>query len=216
MLLKIDMHVHTRYSEDCLMSLEEVVKEVEEKRLDGVAITDHNTIQGALKLKQMASFEVIVGEEIKTKEGEIVGYFLREKIPPDLAPEETIKRIRSQNGLVCIPHPFDRLRRSRLSFQAIERIKSEVDIIEVFNARNVFSKDNEKAIDFANKNGFAKIAGSDAHTKYEIGNGYIEIENFSKKDGFIRNVKKCYYFGIKSPIYVHINTKWIKIFGKNN
>lgn len=210
-MLKIDMHIHTFYSKDCMMSLEEVVKAVEIKRLHAVAVTDHNTLQGALKIKEIAPFRVIVGEEIKTKEGEITGYFLQEEIPSELSPEETIMRIKSQKGLVCIPHPFDRLRKSRLSYQSLEKIKKTVDIIEVFNSRNVFSKDDERALTFAKQNGFVKIAGSDAHTKYEVGNGYIEIEDFNSPKEFLENLKNCKIYSKKSCIFLHGITKYIKM-----
>lgn len=197
-----------------MISFEEVFNEVKRKKLHGVAITDHNTIRGALRIKEIASFKVIVGEEIKTREGEITGYFLEEEIPSELSPEETIMRIKSQNGLVCIPHPFDRLRRSKLFFQALERIKNEIDMIEVLNARNVFSKDNERALTFVKQNGFVKIAGSDAHTKYEIGNGYIEIKDFDSPREFLENLKNCKIYGKKSSLFFHGITKYIKLYGR--
>ena len=196
------------------MALEKVVQAVEKRGLDGVAITDHNTTQGAFKMQGIAPFRVIIGEEIKTKEGEVIGYFLEKEIPPELSPEETIKRIKSQNGLVCVPHPFDRLRRSKLSLQALERIKNEIDMIEVFNARNVFSKDNERVLAFVEQNGFVKIAGGDAHTKYEIGNGYIEVKDFNSKDEFLENIKHCKIFAEKSPLFLHGITKSVKIYSR--
>ena len=109
--------------------------------LDGVAIADHNTIEGALALQPMAPFMVIVAEEIKTSEGEIIGLFLKSTIPRGLSPEETIVAIREQGGIVCVPHPLDRVRHSAMGRQTLERIIDQVDVLEVFNARVLFERE---------------------------------------------------------------------------
>ncbi|MBC7261726.1 MAG: PHP domain-containing protein, partial [Chloroflexi bacterium] len=111
--IKVDLHIHTCYSPDSLTSLEAVIAAALERGLGALAITDHNAIEGALALQRMAPFPVIVGEEILTAEGDIIGLFLQELIPPKLTPAQTIARIREQGGVVYIPHPFD-FRRSAL------------------------------------------------------------------------------------------------------
>ena len=196
------------------MSEEAVIAACQKKDLSGVAITDHNTIKGALNLKKIAPFKVIVGEEILTQEGEIIGYFLHEEIPPRLPLEETIKIIRAQGGLVGIPHPFGSFRRSRIKQGALERIINQVDIIEAFNARNIFVKDNHLAMAFAQKHRLVPVAGSDAHISDEIGKAYIEIEDFNDHRHFLNNLKSAKLVTKKSGLWVHVVTKWIKLLRK--
>jgi hypothetical protein len=213
--IKLDLHVHTRYSWDSYTTLEEIVTGLQVKGIDGLAVTDHNTIVGALKLKEIAPSPpaIIVGEEIKTREGEIIGLFLTEEIPPDLTPEETVFRIKSQGGLVCIPHPFDRLRKLRLKTKALYRIIDQVDIIEAFNSRNLFNRDNGKAKKLAVLKGIPVCAGSDAHSLYELGRSYVEVENFRSPKEFLENLSSAKLVMKKSGIYSHILTvknKYIK------
>jgi predicted metal-dependent phosphoesterase TrpH len=134
-LLKADLHVHTQYSLDCNTPLEKIVARCIAKGINCVAIADHGTAEGALKLKETASIKIIVAEEILTPYGEIMGMFLEETIPSGLPVAETISRIRAQGGLVCIPHPFDVLRSSALRSHTIEEIADQIDILEVLNAR---------------------------------------------------------------------------------
>ncbi len=103
-LLKADLHVHTRYSEDSISSPEKIVQHCLKVGINCLAITDHNEISGAFEVKRIAPFKVILGEEVLTSQGEIIGYFLSEKIQPRLSPEETVARIKAQGGLACIPN----------------------------------------------------------------------------------------------------------------
>ena len=107
--------------------------------LNCIAITDHNTIVGALEVQRIAPFKVIVGEEIGSSEGEVTGLFLKEEVPRGLPPVETARRIKSQGGLVSIPHPFDRFRRGVISRRGLDDLLPYVDIVEVFNSRNNLS-----------------------------------------------------------------------------
>lgn len=213
MRTKWDLHVHTLYSRDCCSSLEEIIETCQRKDISGIAVTDHNTIQGALKLREIvpSSLLVIVGEEIKTLDGEITGLFLEEEIPGGLTTEETIAKIKTQNGLVCIPHPFDRLRHSKLKTEALLRIINQADLIEVFNSRNVFTNDNEKAQTLANSKGLTTCVGSDAHTPCEIGMSYVEMEHFSTSEEFLHNLASAKSVTRKSSFWVHITTKWTKL-----
>ena len=202
----IDFHIHTNFSPDSRIELEELIEVVLDRGLAGVAICDHNTIEGAKRLKKIAPFLVIVGEEIKTEEGEIIGYFLEEEIPPYQSLEETVGMIKEQGGLVCIPHPFDRLRRSRLPLEAVESIKEEIDLVEGYNSRNVFEEDNLKAVEWAEKNKKLVVAGSDAHTYSEVGKAYVELPEFSNPDGLRRALKEATVYGKKSWFWVHLYT----------
>jgi len=179
--------------------------------LDGVAITDHNTIAGALALKEIAPFLVIVGEEVDTTRGEILGLFLEEEVPRGLTPEEAMARIREQGGLVGVSHPLDRLRRSAMGQAALLDIVNELDFLEGFNSRVTFPSDNRKAQALAQSKGLPFTAGSDAHTAYEIGRAYVEMPNFDGQEGFLEALKEGQIFGRLTPLWIHIVTTWTKL-----
>jgi len=202
--MKCDLHIHTRYSGHSLLRLETIKKICEKKQLM-VAVTDHNTIQGAIKLKK--HLDIIVGEEIMTDEGEIAGLFLSEEIKPGpLA--EVIDTIRDQDGIIYIPHPFDRLRKARIQDYSFSKY---ADVVEVFNSRCLYQADNEKARLYAQENRLLTGAGSDSHTLFEIGNGYVEMEEFNSKNEFLKNLKVANISGKTSPIWVHGFTKLLKM-----
>ncbi|GAG02442.1 unnamed protein product, partial [marine sediment metagenome] len=144
-MLKADLHTHTYFSPDSLTSPEKYVQACVNRRINCVAVTDHNAIDGALAVEKLATFKVIIGEEVESAEGEIIGLFLQEEVPPSLGSEETVERIKGQGGLVCIPHPFDRFRGEHLAEAALMRILPQVDIIEALNARTTFRADNDHA-----------------------------------------------------------------------
>lgn len=192
------------------MSYEAIIAAVEAKGLDALAITDHNKIDGAFELAKRAPFPVIIGEEVRTSEGEIIGYFLREWIPPGLSPEETIARIRAQGGLVNIPHPFDSLRKSVIKREALYRIAREADMIEVLNSRVIRRQENQMAVEFAKQLGKPAVAGSDAHIPYEIGTAYIEIEPFSDAQSFLQNLTRATWHGKVGPVWTHGFSTWAK------
>lgn len=212
--MKVDMHVHTCYSKDATLSLETIVESCRRRGLDGVAITDHNTIAGALALKEMASFLVIMGEEINTTKGEILGFFLKEEIPGGLTPEEAMAHIREQGGLVGVPHPLDRVRRSAMGQVALLDILDELDFLEGFNSRVTFPSDNRKAQALAKAQGLPITAGSDAHTAYEIGRAYVEMPNFNGREGFLEALREAQIFGHLTPPWIHIATTWNRLRAK--
>lgn len=210
-LLKADFHIHTEYSGDCNTPLQQVINRCLEIGINCIAIADHGTAEGALKMQKIAPFPVIVAEEILTPHGEIMGMFLKETIPSGLSVEETISRIRSQDGLVCIPHPFDGLRQSALARRKIEEIAEQIDVMEVFNSRSPFPWTQTKARIFAEKYGIPKSAGSDAHTPREIGNAYVEMPEFNGKDDFLSALAAGKIIGHMSNPLVHFHTTWAKI-----
>jgi predicted metal-dependent phosphoesterase TrpH len=170
--MKMDMHVHTSHSEDCRTSIETVLKKAKNIGLDGIAITDHNEIGGALRAKKRSKgILVIVGEEIETNQGEILAYLVKKRIPPNRDISETIDMAKKQGCLVAVPHPFDGYRSNTVGdINILNRISSKIDFIEV-NGHS-FPGANKKAITFASKYGIPLIAGSDAHTPIEIGSAY--------------------------------------------
>jgi len=203
-LLKADLHVHTRYSPDSISSPEKIVQRCIDSGINCLAITDHNSIAGALETKRIAPFKVIVGEEILTNSGEIIGYFLTEEIPPHLSPEDTVKRIKDQGGLVCIPHPCDSLRpQSKLQRRALERIMPQVDLIEVYNSRTMLLKDAARASQLAQKHGLPGTAGSDAHVVQEVGRSYIELPEFNDAEQFRKALTQGRITGNRTSILIH-------------
>ncbi len=193
------------------MPLEQIITRCLDIGINCLAITDHNTIDGALRLKEIAPFPIIVGEEILTSGGEIIGLFLTQEIPGKLTIEETISRIKAQDGLVCIPHPCDRLRLSMCKDRVFESIMPEVDIIEVFNARTLSPNSSTKAWQLAHKYGKLASAGSDAHTTSEIGKAYVEMPEFSGKDEFLASLAKGKVCGNKSNPSVHLASTWARL-----
>lgn len=209
-VLRADLHVHTDCSGDCLMAVDKIIAAGLKKGVNCIAVTDHNTVEGAFLLQKKAPFRVVIGEEIRTSEGEIIGYFLQDEIKSGMAPEETVAEIKKQGGLVCVPHPFDRLRRSKLSADALYRIIDQVDLLEVFNSRNVFAADNALALRLAIERGIPMTAGSDAHWPGEIGSSYVEMGDFNGAEDFCRVIAGARRITGKSGILVHAGTKLVK------
>jgi predicted metal-dependent phosphoesterase TrpH len=193
------------------MSLEKIIERCLKIGINCVAIADHGTTAGALKLKEIAPFTVIVAEEILTPFGEIMGLFLTEEIPNGLSPEETTARIKAQGGLVCLPHPLDRFRGIGRNYQAIEKVIADIDIIEVFNSRVILNSYNRKAELFAQRHRLPCSAGSDAHIPYEIGHAYVEMPEFKGSEEFCAALKQGNIFGRRSCPLVHVPTVWLEV-----
>lgn len=209
--MKIDIHIHTRYSPDSLITPLELMEQCKSKGIECVGITDHNTIEGALKLKEEVSIRVIVGEEIKTEQGEIIGLFLENVVPSGLSVVRTIELIKEQGGIIYLPHPFDGLRRSMMDIVLLEKIVDKIDVMEVFNSRSLFMLANDIAFKFAKEHNIIPAVGSDAHTKYEIGNSYIEMEDFSTKEEFLKSLKNARLFTQRTPLFGRLKAKTMKI-----
>ena len=210
-MIKADLHIHTAYSPDSKVSLERLIARCREVGINCVAITDHNTIAGALEMKRLAPFKVIVGEEIQTLTGEVIGYFLSEEIPKGLPAEETARRIKEQGGAVCIPHPFDRLRLSTLRRQSLEALVPYTDIVEVFNSRLILRRQCAKAQRFAQAHGLLSSAGSDAHTTFEVGNAYVEMPEFNDKDQFLLALAQGRVDGRMSALWFRLWSDWARL-----
>ena len=202
----IDTHMHTIYSGHSRTSLQTFRKICLKKNIIP-CITDHDTIKGALLYKEKYK-DCIIGEEITTKQGEVIALFLNKEIPHGLDVFETLDLIKQQGAISYIAHPFDSLRKKRMQESYLPKIK--FDILEVFNGRNVFSEDNKKALDFADKYNIIKGVGSDAHTSFEIGSTYTIIDNFNSEKEFLKNIKKAQFVTHKSSILVHVITKSLK------
>lgn len=189
--MKLDLHIHTCYSYDCLLSLQELTKAVSHRGLDGIAVLDHDEIEGALRLRDTAPFDVIVGEEIGTSEGGIAGLFLKERIPPHLTAEETVERIHRQGGLVLVPHPLSRGVPGRIRGNKLRQILGQVDILEGYNARAPLAADDEAVRRLAAECGIATSAGSDAHWSCEVGRAWTEVEPAGSPDAFLARLRQA-------------------------
>jgi predicted metal-dependent phosphoesterase TrpH len=214
-LLKADLHIHTRYSMDCQTPLEKIIERCQELGINCIAIADHGTADGALEMQKIAPFEVIIAEEIMTTEGEIMGMFLKETIKSEsnsrITPQEAVKRIREQGGLVNIPHPFETMRGSALKDKVIEEIAADIDLMEVLNSRSPFPANSNKARAFAEKHSIPGSAGSDAHTVNEIGNAYIEMTEFNSTDEFLKALAQGRIQGKRSGLRVHFYSIWARL-----
>ena len=214
-MLKADLHIHTRYSPDSDNSLDDIIKQCLKIGIGCLAVCDHGTTEGAIKLQSIAPFKVIVAEEILTPHGEIMGMFLKETIPSLITPQEAIQRIREQDGLVCIPHPFDKFRSSAFQGINLEAIKKEIDIIEVHNGRTLPFQNRKQPLEFAVKNNFRQSAGSDAHSIFEIGVSYVEMPDFDDKEGFLTALEEGKITNRSSSPFVHfisVKNKMMKRF----
>lgn len=147
--------------------------------IERLAITDHNTIEGALEARSLAPDRVIIGEEIMTDRGELLGYFLSEAIPAGLSPQETIERLRAQGAVISVSHPFDSVRKGSWQEAELRRILPSVDAIETFNARAWTRGANDRAQALADEVGIAGTVGSDAHAYLEIGRAFMRMPEFS-------------------------------------
>ena len=209
-MLKADLHVHTCYSADCGTPLDKIVARCLQIGINCIAIADHHSIAGALKVKEIAPFNVIVAEEIMTPIGELMGLFLTQEIPRGLSAQETITRIKSQGGLVNIPHPFGHSFRENKKLLSQE-ILSQVDLIEVFNSRIPFPNTFPKASKLAAEYRLPASAGSDAHTIREIGRAYVEMPEFNGPEDFLDCLTRGKIFGQRSSSFLHFVSLWWKL-----
>jgi predicted metal-dependent phosphoesterase TrpH len=212
----VDLHSHTAWSKDCLTSFEHIIRLCGRRGVDRIAITDHNTAEGALALHKLAPELIIVGEEVMTTQGELLAYFVQESIPAGLTPDETIRRLREQGAIISVSHPFDRLRKGAWDEADLLRIVDKIDAVEVFNARCLFAEDNAKALRFAQAHGLAGTAGSDAHVGMEYGRAMVRLRPFDGAQTFLEALREGDIVGRFSSPVVHVGSKvakWTKKLG---
>ncbi len=180
-MYKVDLHTHSTASPDGGITADQYRRAIGTKLLDAIAITDHNRIDFALELQKKIGKAIIVGEEIMTTAGEIVGLFLREVIKPGLTPQETIKRIKEQGGIVYIPHPFETIRKG-MHPAVLDELVDHVDIIEVCNGRAFFQNKSEQAVVWTRINGKIGAASSDAHGFQGLGSTYTSVAKLPTRE----------------------------------
>ena len=173
-----------------------------------MAITDHNTIEGALQAHDLAPERVIVGEEIMTTCGEILGYFMHEQIPAGLSPQATIERLRVQGALISVSHPYDSVRAGSWSEADLRQILPLADAIEVFNARTWSGSANQRAQALANEKGIRGTAGSDAHAYLEVGRTVMHLPDFDGPGGMLASLLSAQVDGRRSSPLVHLLSRY--------
>jgi predicted metal-dependent phosphoesterase TrpH len=187
-----DLHMHTAWSHDCLVEPAELVAHAQAEGLGAIAVTDHNAFGGALEAVEAAKGSelfVIPGEEVKTAgQGEVIGLFLEREIPRGMSFAETIAAIKEQDGLVYLPHPFDRMH-SIPDAATIHRHLEDIDVFEVYNARLLFEVYNDEALRFARKYNLTMGAGSDAHVVQGVGTGGLRMRAFRDRDEFLVSLR---------------------------
>lgn len=185
--LRVDCHVHTMYSGDAVTTLDELAEAVAAASLDVVCITDHHAIAGAMAaIERDLGCRVMVGEEIRTGAGEIIGLFLTERVPYGIDLFDAVARVKEQGGLVYVPHPFDPMRHA-LAEPSLRALcdAGEVDAIEVFNAKVGLDHLNERAAALAAEFDLPGGAGSDAHDPAAVGAAYVEMRDFDGPAEFV-------------------------------
>lgn len=207
---QVELHSHTDWSKDCVVDFDAIIRRCEKLDIDRIAITDHNTADGALAMQKIAPDLVIVGEEIMTTQGELLGYFMKETIPTDLSPEETIRRLRDQGAVISVSHPFDRLRKGAWHEEDLLQIIDKVDAIETFNARCIFPQDNERALAFAENHSLVGTIGSDAHSRVEYGRALARMQPFEGAADFLASLPTAEFVRRYSSFIVHFHSKTAK------
>ena len=206
MMIRVELHCHTYHSIDSLMLPEQILKTIDQKGIDRIAITDHNSIEGALELASLAPDRIIVGEEVKTTEGELIAYFIKESVPKNLSSMEAIKALRAQKAFISVPHPFDQERSNHWEEEHLEEIVHLIDAIEVFNSRTLTREPNRMAKAFAARHNLLETAGSDAHTTGEIGRTTIMCPKFEDAESMRQAIAQGEIHAKRSRLWVYFSS----------
>lgn len=194
--MRVDLHSHTMWSGDSTTTPDELEQAVVESAIDVLCITDHNAIRGAEELVGRLPCRVVVGEELRTHAGEIIGLFLTERVPFGVSAAEAAQRIRDQGGVVYVPHPFDPMRRNLAEGVLHELAEARLlDAVEVWNAKTALRHLNERAAAFARRYDLAAGAGSDAHVPEALGAAYVEMPDFDGPREFLASLSEAVVVG---------------------
>ena len=194
--IRVDLHSHTMWSGDASTTPDELEEAVVASGIDVLCITDHSTVNGARELTDRLPCRVIVGEELRTSVGEVIGLFLTERLPWGISPERAAADIRDQGGLVYIPHPFDPTRHC-LRRDALDALVGDgmVDALEVFNAKTSLRSLNAEAAAYAEAHDLPGGAGSDAHVPEALGAAYVEMPDFDGPTEFLAALREARVVG---------------------
>ena len=207
-MLKIDFHVHTWHSPDSNLSPAKLVERLRALKFSAVAVTNHDTLDGYEEVRKLAGDMLVFrGEEIKTKQGEIIALGISRPIEKGLEIAEACREIKRQHGFIIVPHPFDVLRKG-VGMASLKNILDYVDAIEGINSRSYLSRFNRKAADFARASGKPLVAGSDSHFEMELGYAYTMVDSRKDKGSILKAVSegKTEIFGSRSGYKPHVKT----------
>jgi predicted metal-dependent phosphoesterase TrpH len=212
-----DFHIHTRYSRDSILSEEKFIRRAIERGLTHVAVTNHNNVEGAIAVREHVEkmglsdeISVVLGEEVSSADGEIVGLFLQRTVPRGLTADETADAIHAQGGLVSIPHPFDPFRSSHIKRDPLVRLAEagKIDMVEVFNSRVTFQRHNQEAADFAAQYEIPGIAASDSHSSFEIAMSFNALPVFDSAEELRAGLGENEWHGSRSTVLIHLTTRY--------
>ena len=212
-----DFHIHTRFSRDSILTEERFIKVAIERGLTHVAITNHNNVEGAIAVRDKVAelgltdkLTVILGEEVSTADGEVVGVFLTKTIPRGLSAKETADEIHRQGGLVSIPHPFDPFRASHIKEGPLRNLADvgKIDMLEVFNCRVTLQRHNQEAAEFAQRYGIPGIAASDSHSSFEVAMAFNAMPAFDSGEELRTSLAENEWHASRSSVFIHATTRW--------
>ena len=212
-----DFHIHTHYSRDSILPEDKFIRVALERGLTHVAVTNHNNVEGAIAVRDRAAelgvddrLSVILGEEVSTSDGEVVGLFLERTVPRGLSADATADEIHAQGGLVSIPHPFDPFRASHIRRPPLEGLAAagKIDMIEVFNSRVTFSRHNEEAAEFAARHRIPGIACSDSHSAIEVAMSFNALPAFATAEELRTSLAENEWHGTRSTLLIHLGTRY--------
>ena len=212
-----DFHIHTRFSRDSILTEESFIRKAIERGLTHVAVTNHNNVEGAIAVRDKVrdlglddQLTVILGEEVSTTDGEVVGIFLESTIPRGLSANQTADEIHRQGGLVSIPHPFDPFRGSHIREGPLRNLAEvgKIDMLEVFNCRVTFQRHNQEAAEFAHRYGIPGIAASDSHSSFEVAMAFNALPPFDTADELKAGLAENEWHASRSTVFIHLTTRW--------
>lgn len=207
-MFKIDLHTHSVASPDGGLREADYRRMLDSGGLDFIAITDHNGVEFANNMRKVLGDKIIIGEEIKAREGELIGLFLSERVPDGLSVRETAQTIRAQGGLVYVPHPFESVR-SGISLRTLDNITELVDIVEGYNGRAFFQNNSLQALAWADKHGACVAASSDAHGYAGWGRTYSIITEEPARENLTSLLTQAQYragtVGVRGVLYPKLN-----------
>jgi predicted metal-dependent phosphoesterase TrpH len=212
-----DFHIHTRFSPDSRLDEDRLIELAITRGLTHIAVTDHNTVAGAEAVRDRVEvlgvgdrLRVIIGEEVSSADGEIVGVFLERTIPRGMTAEETVDAIHQQGGLASIPHAYDPFRKHHITEDALNRLAAtgRIDMIEVFNSRVTFSRHNLQAAEFAAAHGLPTIACSDCHTGMEVAMSSNSLPPFETAAELRAGLGDNVWQGSRSTMFIHLATRY--------
>jgi len=206
-MIKTEFHCHTCFGKDSLIKIQDLVIACEKRGIQKLVITDHNMISGALEAQKLDPHRFIIGEEIMTQQGELLGIFIKEKIPAGLSSLKTIELLRFQGAFISVSHPFDAFRRGHWEMDDLLNIVSYIDAIEVFNSRCLRPLFNTRASVFSQDNNLLGTVGSDAHSMVEVGKATLTLPDFVDAPSLKHALSM-------SQPYVHLSGPWVHFYSR--